>query len=88
MTATAPAMWTNPLTAIRVVVEVSTDGGATWTFIAGLTAIGGVHLLKDGTESPATILFCRLQAGSNRTVRCVVSVANGPFVSNLTLEAL
>ena len=86
-TAITPLLWPNAATRVTITVEESSDGGQTWQFFLGATAVGGVVRNRDGIESTETTLSGMVPPGLNRKVRAFFDVENGPLVTEVDVEA-
>lgn len=85
-TPSTPTFWPNVATTLAMDITISYDGGTTYEFLAGITAIGGVHL-DEGGVVPFTDLIvgpARKLPGRKLKVRC--TVGNGPLVTQAKVE--
>ena len=85
MTTAAPQFWNDPATHIQVDLYVSVDGGA-FQHIAGFGSEGGIVFGKDGKEAEFSTLSIIIPRVNNRQAKAVVSVVNGPLVTEVTLS--
>jgi len=70
-TAADLTIWPNRDTKVALSAEVTTEPGAnaTWNFVSGMTAEGGIHIRRDGSESPESTWTVSLPPGTNRRLR-------------------
>jgi len=88
-TTATPSYWPNTSTRVSAQVLMSFDGGITFPhLIVGFSATGGIIYDKDGNEIPeSNARTVDMPGGLGRKVKATVSVTNGPWVSQLTVEA-
>ena len=87
-TTATPLFWPLTETTLSLDFEVSFNAGQTWQPVCGATAQGGLVIGKGGVEAAETVVACPIPPGSARRCRVIVVVANGPLVSELTVEVL
>lgn len=75
--AATPTTWADAAKTLRAAFEQSMDDGATWTLVLAFSAIGGVWVLKDGTESTHNRFIVPVQPGARVRVR--LDIINGPI---------
>lgn len=85
-TSVDPTIWPNESTTLEISVEASTDNGKTFQPLAATTMIGGIWVLRDGTESAVNRLTVGLPEGTRRRLRITVAVAGGPLRTSGTVE--
>src|SRR4051812_42143110 len=88
-TTATPTIWPNTATTLRVVPQMSIDGGLTWIECGAFTAQGGIGLGKGGVESPFSIGGGSLPApvnGITRRYQVTATITNGPLRSSMTIE--
>jgi hypothetical protein len=86
-TTATPTIWPNAATTIKASLFVSVDGGVNWIASGSLTSAGGIYV-RNGVEVPNTILeVVPIPTGTSRQIKATITVANGPLVSNVTIEA-
>lgn len=85
-TSADPTIWPDAATEVRIEVAVSTDNGKTYVPQAAVGIVGGIWVLKDGTESTRTRLNVPLPAGTRRRLRITATVAGGPLRTQGTVE--
>jgi len=81
-TSADPTIWPDPASRVRISVECSYDGGATFPANGGGAAIdcaGGIELDRGGVEIPALVFGCRFIPIEPTAVRITVEVVNGPI---------
>lgn len=80
-------VWPSPSTTVDLKAEVTTEqgAGATWVFVSGITARGGIFLNSDGSELAETSWEVNLPAGTNRRLRVQSVIANGPLRTSVTV---
>ena len=78
--------WPSRGTTIAVTLETSYDGGQTWLLSGAITAEGGIHVRRDGSESPETTFSVQINPGSDRRIRLHIDVENGPLATRATIE--
>lgn len=73
---------------IKVRCHLSLDGGATWAFLAGFGARGGIHQRRDGLPTPESRVTVPLPGAGNpnRQVRCEIECRE-VLDTSLTVEA-
>lgn len=81
-----PTLWPNQSTTIGVDIEVSADGGTTWTSIGGGTAEGGIAPGRFGGEAVETSFVAQFPGAQNLDARMTLTVAGGPLRSQGTLR--
>jgi hypothetical protein len=86
-TTATPTLWCDAATTVSVQIGVSYDGGSSWADSCGFTAVGGIHIKRDGSEATESAVQCRFAAAAGRQIRGEITVASGPLVTRLTLEA-
>ena len=78
-TTLTPDIWPNSTTELDVKLEISTDNGSTWQFLAGFRAPGGILVRRDGTEATITNINTPIGTGNQRKIRGTAEVINGPL---------
>jgi hypothetical protein len=87
-TTATPTFWPNASTGVNAQLLLSNDGGATYPRGAGaFTGVGGITTVK-GVEAQESNMFGGISQplGPNWQIKAVVTVTNGPLVSQLTVE--
>jgi hypothetical protein len=72
-------IWPDASTTLELILEVSFDNGNTWIERGRATAVGGIHVLRNGTQAPITALQIDIGTGNQRKCRGAVIVTNGPL---------
>lgn len=86
-TTVSPTIWPNVTTTIAVALFVSVDGGLSWIAAGAFTAGGGIYI-RGGVELVETNLTVSpIPAGSSRQVKGTITVADGPLVSSVSIDA-
>lgn len=78
-TTATPDIWPNTATRLQIDLEGSTDGGQTWTPAGGAGAFGGIHTLRNGTESTLSTFVVPLPVATGRKIRINVAITDGPL---------
>jgi hypothetical protein len=86
-TSADPTIWPNSTTVLDLKMEISTDAGVTWNFLAGFRAVGGIIRKVDGTELPISFVDVSLPAGNQRRIRGTAEVIEGPLRTEGFFEA-
>lgn len=86
-TAADLTIWPNASTTVDLKAEVTTQpgAGATWVFISGATAVGGILPARDGSDVPESTWTVNLPPGNNRRLRVQSIIANGPLRTSISV---
>lgn len=87
-TTLTPTFWPNGATTVKAQLLISLDGGTTYQESCGLGGEGGIYIKRDGTEATESTVRCALPAGTGRKGKALITVTNGPLVSQLTVEVI
>lgn len=85
-TSLTPTFWDSESILVNGEFYVSVDGGATFQFVCGFGSSGGIFVLPDLTESPATTITCDIPNGKNRQLRAVLHVNGGSLLTRIIVE--
>lgn len=84
-TSADPTIWPHPVddsdpikTRLQIDFEGSTDG-VNWTPAGGVGSFGGIHVLRNGSESTKTTLIVALPDLVNRQLRINTGITDGPL---------
>jgi hypothetical protein len=83
-TTATPTLWADGVS-VSLVVEWSTDAGASWRDLGGFNADGGIAFLISGGEAPETVMQCPFPDATNR-IRATATVSGARLESVLTIE--
>ena len=75
-------IWPDPASQIKITVENSYDGGATFPANGGGAEFlmdGGIKLDKFGAEIPIASMSCRFSPNEPTAVRVTATIINGPI---------
>jgi hypothetical protein len=75
-------IWPNEDTKVSYTQSVSFDNGKTWIEAGGFEAMGGIHVLRDGTQAPIstfTVSVPPQSGGNKRRLHPVIEIINGPL---------
>ncbi len=88
-TTATPTFWPNASTTLTLAIEVSYDGGASWNFESSVNGIhGGIEPGLHGVTERADdfLILTGLPQTSGRKLRGQLQIANGPLVSQFTVN--
>lgn len=86
-TSATPTIWPSASVKISVSLEVSIDNGATWRFLSGYTAEGGI-VGKNGVEAPKSSFYVDLPSGVNRRLRGSLTITGGTLRSQAFVDVV
>ena len=85
-TSADPSIWPNQSTRVKVICEISLDGGAVWLFQASFLSEGGIVLNSHGAEVALSTMEIPLFPGTSRRARFSVEITGGPCRTQGFLE--
>jgi hypothetical protein len=85
-TSADPSIWPNQSTKVKVICEISLDGGAVWLFQASFLSEGDIVLNWHGAEVALSTMEIPLFPGTSRRARFSVEITGGPCRTQGFLE--
>jgi len=85
-TSADPSIWPNQSTRVKVICEISLDGGAVWLFQASFLSEGDIVLNWHGAEVALSTMEIPLFPGTSRRARFSVEITGGPCRTQGFLE--
>lgn len=85
-TSADPSIWPNQSTQVKLICEISLDGGAVWLFQASFLSEGDIVLNWHGAEVALSTMEIPLFPGTSRRARFSVEITGGPCRTQGFLE--